>query len=75
MLEIGKLSAHVERLIADVKSHGEKLDKVAHQSTYIKGAIAASTVFVTVIVGLFSWALSVKWDAILAALQALGKVH
>jgi len=28
-----------------------------------------------VIVGLFSWALSVKWDAILAALQALGKVH
>ena len=34
-----------------------------------------STVFVTVIVGLFSWALSVKWDAILAALQALGKVH
>jgi hypothetical protein len=39
MLEIGKLSTKVDRLIADVDGHGDKIDAVRHQVTFVKGAL------------------------------------
>lgn len=74
MLEIGKLSANVDRLIADVKSHGDKIDTIRHQATYVKATIATGAVLITAAVGLAAWLLNAKWDAILAAMQALAKL-
>ncbi|GJI95589.1 hypothetical protein GTP81_19010 [Rugamonas sp. FT107W] len=39
LLEIGKLSSNVERLITDVKSMGEKVDGLRHQVTFVRGAL------------------------------------
>ena len=39
LLEIGKLSSNVERLITDVKSIGEKVDGLRHQVTFVRGAL------------------------------------
>lgn len=38
MLEIGKLTSSVDRLIADVKSQGDKIDTIRHHVSFIKGA-------------------------------------
>lgn len=37
--EVAKLSALVDRLISDVKDQGDKIDKVRHQVTFVKGAL------------------------------------
>ncbi len=39
LVEIGKLSSNMERLISDVKSQSEKLDAVRHQVSFVKGGI------------------------------------
>ncbi|NVD73281.1 hypothetical protein HUX88_22460 [Duganella sp. BJB1802] len=39
LLEIGKLSSNVERLITDVKFMGEKVDGLRHQVTFVRGAL------------------------------------
>lgn len=39
LVEIGKLSSSVERLIVDVKSQSDKLDVVRHQVTFVRGAM------------------------------------
>lgn len=39
MNEIGKLTAKVDRLIGDVEKHGDKIDSVRHQVTFVKGAL------------------------------------
>jgi hypothetical protein len=39
MLEIGKLATKVDRLIEDVRGHGDKIDAVRHQVTFVKGAL------------------------------------
>jgi len=37
--EIGKLTAKVDRLIDDVDKHGDKIDGVRHQVSFVKGAV------------------------------------
>ena len=39
LVEIGKLSTQVHRLIADTSKHGEKIDEVRHQISFVKGAL------------------------------------
>jgi len=39
LLEIGKLSSNVERLLADVKFIGDKVDGLRHQVTFVRGAL------------------------------------
>lgn len=70
MLEIGKLTAKVDRLVDDVGSHGDKIDDLKHQSSFVKGVVAASTAFLTLIIGLATFFLSQKWDAAIQALSA-----
>lgn len=73
MMEIGKLTANVDRLISDVKSHGEKLDTIRHQASYIKGGMAVSVVLIGIFITVASFFLSAKWDAAIQALRALAK--
>jgi len=70
MLEIGKLGTKVDRLIDDVKDHGGKIDDIRSQASFIKGAIAASTAFITITVGLATFFLNQRWDAAVQALAA-----
>ena len=73
LLEIGKLTSKVDRLIHDVDEQDEKLDRLLHQSSYMKGGIA----FGVALVGFFVWVasqfLSAKWDAAVEALRAVSK--
>jgi len=39
MLEIGKLTSKVDRLIADVSGHGEKVEDIRHQISFVRGAL------------------------------------
>jgi len=71
MVEVGKLTAHVERLIEDVKSQSTKLDALAHQASFIKGGIAVSTFFLTAIIAVASYILSSKWNDLLAAIKVV----
>ena len=50
---------------------GDKVDKLQHQATFIKGGLAAATVVISIVVGLAAWALSTKWDTVLLAIHAL----
>jgi hypothetical protein len=70
MVEVGKLTASVERLIDDVKGHGTKLDDISHKISFLKGAIWVAGVVITVTIAITGWAISAHWDAILAAYRA-----
>src|ERR1700682_5623301 len=74
MTEIGKLTANVERLIVDVKSHSEKLQTIRDQSTYIKGWIAAAVLLVGAFITIASFFLSGKADGIIKSVSTLTKV-
>jgi len=39
LVEIGKLSTKVDRLLEDVKSQGDKVDDLRHQVTFVKGVV------------------------------------
>jgi uncharacterized protein YoxC len=39
MIELGKLSVKVDRLIQDVEGQGAKIDAVRHQISFVKGAL------------------------------------
>jgi hypothetical protein len=73
MIEIGKLTASVERLVADVKSQGEKLDALRHQATFVKGWIAAAIVLIGAFLWMASVFLSAKWEAAIQAFRAITK--
>lgn len=73
MVEVGKLTANVEHLIADVKSQGDKLDEIRHQSAYIKGMIAAAVVLMSIIGWGLAVFLSSKWDAAIEAMKLIAK--
>jgi hypothetical protein len=70
---VGELSAKVERLIGDVEGQSKKMDTLMHNASFIKGGIAASVVFITVIVGIASFILNTKWDALITAIKSLPK--
>ncbi len=73
MLEIGKLTANVERLISDVKLHGGKIDDLSHKATYIKGWIAAAILLIGIFMAIASFFLSSKWDATIQAIRSIPK--
>jgi hypothetical protein len=73
MVEIGKLTANVDRLIEDVKSHGGKLDDIKHNVSFVRGAVWASAGLIAALIAVVSFFLSSKWDAMAAALAALQK--
>ena len=39
LIEIGKLTTKVDRLIDDVKSQGDKIDTVRNQISFVRGAL------------------------------------
>lgn len=67
MLEIGKLTTNVERLISDVGGHNDKLDKLCHHVSWLKGAGA---VLVTAIAAI-GWIINNKSEAIIEALKMI----
>ena len=73
MVEIGKLSANVDRLIQDVGSQSTKVDTIRHQVSFIKGAIWASGALIAVFIAVVSYVLNSKWEAVVAAVNALHK--
>jgi hypothetical protein len=73
MLEIGKLTTKVDRLIEDVKDQGIKISTLNSQATFLKGWIAAAVVIIGVVVWVASSILDHKWDSIITALDALPK--
>lgn len=73
LLEIGKLTSKVDRLIADTESQDKKLNSLLHQSTFIKGAIAAGVALVGIFIWIASIFLSSKWDAAIEVFRSLSK--
>jgi hypothetical protein len=66
--EIGKLTAKVDRLIADVDKHGEKIDAVRHQVTFVKGALWIIGFAIVLIGGIATWLFTGKLSIILTPL-------
>ena len=60
MLEIGKLTAQVERLISDVRTQGGKLDEISHKISFVQGAM---------------WVFGVVWAIGIVALGAYLRAH
>jgi hypothetical protein len=55
LVEIGKLTTKVDRLIDDTGSHGDKIDAVRHQITFVKGAMWVIGIVVIVLVAVATW--------------------
>ena len=68
---LGELNANVARLVADSRSHGEKIDGLRHQASYIKGGLAVAVVLLGAFSTIASFVLSAKWEAVTKALEAL----
>ena len=60
LVEIGKLSTQVNRLIADTSKHGDKIDEVRHQITFVKGALSVITALLIIFGGVSVWYLKDK---------------
>jgi hypothetical protein len=73
MIEIGKLTASVDRLVDDVKSHGAKIDDLRHQASFVKGAIYIGVLFIGAFIAIASFFLSTKWEAAVQAIRAIAK--
>ncbi len=70
---IGELAAKTDWHIADVKTQGDKLDRLQHQATFIKGGLAVSVFFITAIVAVAGWILNTKLDALIQTINAIAK--
>ncbi|MDB5991622.1 MAG: hypothetical protein JWQ10_3025 [Herbaspirillum sp.] len=66
MLEIGKLTSCVDRLIVDIKSQSEKVDSLRHQVSFVKGGlwVVAAVISVAIFV-------STKSDAVVNIIKAI----
>lgn len=73
MLEIGKLTAKVDRLVDDVSKHGQKIENLNHQASYLRGWIAAAVVLIGVFIAIGSFFLNSKWSAVIQVLNAASK--
>ncbi len=71
MREVGRLTANVDRLIADVKSQGVKLDDVRHNISFLKGAVWVAVPLIGLFVALASFFLSAKWEAAVQAFRSI----
>ncbi|MFZ3324776.1 MAG: hypothetical protein WA231_02285, partial [Methylocella sp.] len=70
---IGELAARTDRLIADVKTQGDKLNHLQHQATFIKGGLAESVFFITAIVAVAGWIFNTNLDALIRTINAIAK--
>ena len=61
MLELGKLTAKVDRLIDDVRSQGEKLDQVRQQISFVRGAMWIIGGLIAAAVAVGSWYLRMQF--------------
>jgi hypothetical protein len=69
-------SRHVrfsQRTILPYKLQGDKLNRLQHQATFIKGGLAESVFFVTVIVAVVGGILNTNWDALIQTINAMAK--
>ena len=73
LIEVGRLTAAVDRLISDVRAFGEKVDALRQQASFVKGGLAISAILVTAFIAVATFFLSAKWDATIQALKALSK--
>lgn len=71
MHEVGRLTANVDRLIADVKGQGDKIDDVRHRISFLKGAVWVALPLIGLFVAIASFFLSAKWDAAVQALRSI----
>ena len=69
--EVGKLTANVDRLIADVKSQGDKIDDVRHHISFLKGAVWVALPLIGAFIAIASFFLNAKWDAVGQALRSM----
>ncbi len=69
LLEMGKLSSNVERLLVDVKTMGEKVDNLRHQVTFVRGILyVLSGVMATGV-----YLLTSKWGTLVTVAKALSQ--
>lgn len=73
MIELGKLTANVERLITDVASHGAKIDAMRHQVSFVKGAIWIASGVLGLAVLLAGWYVQGRITELLDAIAKLAK--
>ncbi len=64
MVEVAKLTTKVDRLVDDVKSHGDKLDKIGTRMTWFSGVAAASALLLAAFFGIFWKVMEGKWDTL-----------
>ena len=69
LLEIGKLSSNVERLITDVNAVGDKVDNLRHQVTFVRGMLYVLSGVMAVGVYL----LTSKWATLATVAKALAQ--
>lgn len=70
LIEMGKVSTKVDRLVDDVKDQDKKVDELRQKAAFIQGAIYVSTAFLTFIIAAATFILNGKWSAAIAALSA-----
>jgi len=69
--ETAKLSSLVDRLVADVRDHGQKLERIALREARLQGAMAVISVIIAAMVAVGGWWISGRLDNVVAALNAL----
>jgi hypothetical protein len=55
MIDLGKLTTKVDRLIADVEKHGAKIDALAQQMSFFRGALWVAGVVFAACVAATGW--------------------
>jgi hypothetical protein len=73
LIEVGRLTAAVDRLISDVRTLGEKVDALRQQAAFVKGGLAISAVLVTAFIAVATFVLNAKWETAIQAIKAISK--
>jgi hypothetical protein len=73
LIEVGRLTAAVDRLISGVRVLGDKVDALRQQAAFVKGGLAISAILVSAFIAVATFILSSKWEAAIQAMKALGK--
>lgn len=71
--DIAKLETKVERLISDVAGHGEHINGITHQASFIKGAVWVLGALFTIATLLFSYYVNGRFTELFNAIAALAK--
>ncbi len=71
--DIAKAETKVERLISDVAQHGEQLNKIAHQASFIRGAVWVLGAIFALATLLFGYYVNGKFKQLFDAIATLAK--